>query len=107
MLWADYLVDFVFAYLFGILFQFFSIAPMRGLGLRDGLIAAIKADTISIVAFEIGMFAWMGLAHRLFPHLTPENGTYWFMMQIAMMVGFVTTYPANWLLVRSGVKEAM
>jgi hypothetical protein len=31
----------------------------------------------------------------------------WFMMQIAMLVGFLTSYLANWWLVRSGVKEKM
>jgi len=29
------------------------------------------------------------------------------MMQIAMIVGFTTTYPANWLLIRRGVKTEM
>jgi hypothetical protein len=28
-------------------------------------------------------------------------------MQIAMAAGFVTAYPVNWWLVRSGVKEKM
>ncbi|WP_348639460.1 DUF4396 domain-containing protein [Salibacterium salarium] len=29
------------------------------------------------------------------------------MMQIAMMLGFLTSFPANWLLVKKGVKHAM
>jgi Domain of unknown function (DUF4396) len=29
------------------------------------------------------------------------------MMQIAMVAGFVTAYPANWWLIRAGVKERM
>jgi hypothetical protein len=28
-------------------------------------------------------------------------------MQIAMVVGFPTTYPVNWWLIRSGIKEKM
>jgi hypothetical protein len=35
---------------------------------------------------------------------TPE---FWFVMQIAMLCGFVTAYPVNWILIRVGVKEAM
>jgi hypothetical protein len=35
---------------------------------------------------------------------TPE---FWFMMQIAMLCGFATAYPMNWLLTRTGVKEKM
>ncbi len=29
------------------------------------------------------------------------------MMQIAMLAGFVSSYPVNWWLIRSGIKEAM
>lgn len=105
---ADYAFDFVLAYLFGIIFQYFSIAPMRNISGWPGIRAAIKADTVSLVAFEVGMFVWMGFAHMvLFPELKPTSALYWFMMQIAMVVGFATTYPANWWLIRKGVKEAM
>ena len=31
VLWADYAMDFVFAYALGILFQYYAIAPMRGI----------------------------------------------------------------------------
>jgi hypothetical protein len=29
------------------------------------------------------------------------------MMQIAMLCGFVTSYPVNWWLLRAGLKEKM
>ncbi len=35
---------------------------------------------------------------------TPE---FWFAMQAAMLAGFCTAYPVNWLLIRAGVKEKM
>ena len=109
VLWSGYLLDFVLAYSLGIVFQYFAIAPMRNLSGWPGILAAIKADTISLGAFEIGMFAWMAYAHEVLFHrsLTPVDPAYWFMMQIAMAVGFLTSYPANWLLIRTGVKEAM
>ena len=67
-LYAELLVDFPLAFGLGILFQYFTIAPMRGLGVKEGLVAAVKADTISIAAFEIGVFGWMALAALvLFP----------------------------------------
>ena len=98
--------DFVLAYLVGIVFQYFSIAPMRHLTGWDGILAAIKADTISLIAFEIGMFAVMAWTHALF-RLEPDKPQYWFLMQIAMVIGFFTSYPANWWLIRKGWKEAM
>ena len=107
VLGGKYLLAFVLAYLFGIVFQYFSVAPMRGLGLRDGLVAAIKIDTLSLLAYEIGMFAWMAVSASIFPGLAPTTWSYWLMMQVAMVLGFATTYPVNWWLIRTGVKERM
>jgi hypothetical protein len=108
MIYAEFVVDFAFAYVLGIAFQYFAIAPMRGLSLKDGIIAALKADTVSLIAFEVGLFAWMALSGMvLFPADTAASWNYWFMMQIGMIVGFVTSYPANAWLIRKGIKEAM
>lgn len=103
-------IDFVLAWALGILFQYFTIVPMRGLSVGKGIIAAIKADTISIVAFQIGMSMWMVLTYRFFfagPHLQPNQPVFWFMMQIAMLVGYFTSYPANLWLLKKGLKERM
>lgn len=108
--WPEYIVDYVLAFALGIAFQYFSIAPMRGLGMRDGIIAALKADTLSLTAFEIGMFGWMALAQfGIFPgkNLHPDNVVYWFMMQIGMVLGFLTAFPVNAWLLKAGIKEAM
>ncbi|OYX76079.1 MAG: hypothetical protein B7Y77_02670, partial [Bradyrhizobium sp. 35-63-5] len=51
-MFAVWALDFIFAFAFGIVFQYFAIAPMRGLSLRDGLIAALKADTLSLVSWQ-------------------------------------------------------
>ena len=107
VLGGTYLFAFVLAYLFGILFQYFSVAPMQGLKLKAGLIAAIKIDTLSLLAYEIGMFVWMGFRAWRFPGLHPTQWSYWFMMQIAMIIGFATTYPLNWWLIKKGIKEKM
>lgn len=109
-LFAHYTVEFILAYSFGILFQFFAIYPMnKEDGIKEALKAAIKADTLSLIAFEIGMFGWMALVHFVIFTTPPEPTTsvYWFMMQIAMILGFLTSYPANWWLVKKGIKEAM
>lgn len=107
-LYAELLVDFPLAFGLGILFQYFTIAPVRGLGIKQGFVAAVKADTISIVAFEIGLFGWMALsAFVLFPGESIASWNHWFQMQIGMIVGFFTSYPANWLLLRKGLKEPM
>lgn len=109
-LYASYLWDFMAAWSLGIVFQYFSIKPMRNLSVGEGIRAAIKADTLSISAFQIGMYAWMAVVFfKLFPrpHLHPNEAAYWLMMQIAMIFGFATSLPVNWFLVKIGWKEAM
>lgn len=108
-LWADYAVDFLLAYLLGIMFQYFAIAPMRNLSGWAAIQAAIKADTVSLVAFEVGMFAWMAFSSKVVfpPGLEPNQAVHWLSMQIAMILGFATAFPANWWLLRKGLKEAM
>jgi Domain of unknown function (DUF4396) len=110
-LWAEYVGDYILALAFGIAFQYFAIAPMRGLGLRDGLKAATKADFISLTAFEVGLFGWMAvMAFVLFraPHqLTPSSASFWLLMQVGMIIGFFTSWPANVWLVRRGIKVPM
>ncbi|WP_425127136.1 DUF4396 domain-containing protein [Burkholderia gladioli] len=32
---------------------------------------------------------------------------FWFAMQLAMLAGFATSYPVNWWLIHSGMKEKM
>ena len=107
------MLDFVFAFLLGIAFQYFTIKPMRDLTPLQGLIAAVKADTLSLISWQIGMYGFMAFAQLyLLGHLlghraevdTPE---FWFMMQLAMIAGFITAYPVNWWLVSSGLKEKM
>jgi hypothetical protein len=108
---AEYIGDYVLALAFGILFQYFAIAPMRGLGLKDGLKAAAKADVISLTAFEIGLFGWMAvMTFVLFPaphNLMPSTAAFWFLMQIGMIIGYFTSWPANVWLVNRGIKIAM
>lgn len=41
------------AYLFGILFQYFSVGPMGGLSIVKGLMTAVKIDTLSLVAYQV------------------------------------------------------
>ena len=108
---AEYAGDYIFALAFGIIFQYFAIAPMRGLGLKEGLIAAAKADFISLTAFEVGLFGWMAImAFVLFPaphHVMPSSAAYWLLMQIGMIIGYLTSWPANVWLVKRGIKVPM
>ncbi|HWE95977.1 MAG TPA: DUF4396 domain-containing protein [Tepidisphaeraceae bacterium] len=108
-LFTAYVLDYAFAYVLGIAFQYFTIAPMRHLGLGAGLWAAIKADTLSLTAFEVGLFGWMALSSLVFFARPPgvTDPVYWFMMQLGMALGFLTSYPVNVWLLKKGLKEKM
>jgi hypothetical protein len=107
-LFASYIFDFTLAWLLRIIFQFVAIIQMRKMPFRQALAKAIKADTLSLVMFEIGLFGWMGfVAFVLIGKLYPISPVFWFMMQIGMILGFFTSYPANWWLVRKGIKHGM
>jgi hypothetical protein len=99
----------------GIVFQYFSIIPMRKmmegkqLSKKEGVKEAVKADTLSLIIYEIGLFIWMGLTQLVFfsPKLEPTQPTYWFMMQVGMALGLLTVYPTNWWFVKKGIKYWM
>jgi hypothetical protein len=112
-IFATWIADYFFAYAFGIFFQYFTIAPMRSLSFWQGIIAAIKADTFSLTAWQIGMYGFMAIAYlivfrvALDARLETDSAEFWFMMQIAMLCGFMTSYPVNWWLIEQGIKEKM
>jgi hypothetical protein len=112
-MFAAWVVDYLFAYSFGIVFQYFTIKPMRNLSVGQGIWAAVKADTLSLTAWQFGMYGFMAFAHfvifqdLLGTKLTADRVEFWFMMQVAMLCGFVTSYPVNWWLIRAGLKEKM
>lgn len=112
-MFAVWILDYVLAFLFGIAFQYFTIAPMRGLGLGAGIVAAVKADTLSLTAWQVGMYGFMAVAQfwifrsLIGARLEVASPEFWFMMQIAMLAGFATSYPVNWWLLKAGIKERM
>ncbi|MEO7337560.1 MAG: DUF4396 domain-containing protein [Caldimonas sp.] len=112
-IFAVWVLDFIFAFGLGIVFQYFAIAPMRNLSVAQGVFAALKADTLSLVSWQVGMYGFMAIAQflvfdRFFGKRaevdTPE---FWFAMQLAMIGGFITACPVNWWLIRRGIKEKM
>jgi len=112
-MFAIWIPDLLLAFLFGIAFQYFAIAGMRDLPFGKALAQAVKADTASILAWQVGMYGCMAALQLLwirpaYGAVAPvDSAPFWFLMQIAMLCGFATSFPVNWLLIRIGVKEKM
>ena len=112
-IFAVWVLAYILAFAFGIAFQYFTIKPMRSLSVGMGIVAAAKADALSLTAWQVGVYGFMALAHFVIfagvfgARLEVASPEFWFMMQIAMICGFVTAYPVNWWLIRAGIKERM
>ena len=112
-IFAVWIVDYIVAFVLGIVFQYFTIKPMRDVSVAEGVGLAVKADVLSITSWQVGMYGLMGLIQ--FAWFKPNYGgvaevatpEFWFAMQFAMLAGFCTAYPTNWWLIRKGVKERM
>ncbi|MDQ3237427.1 MAG: DUF4396 domain-containing protein [Actinomycetota bacterium] len=83
---------------------FFSTVPTRGLPRGKGLKVALLIALATVLAFDVGMGGWMLVLHFLFfmPPLT--DVTFLFLMQVGLILGFLTGYPAVLWLVQRGVK---
>ncbi len=101
-MFAVWILDFILAFGFGIVFQYYAMCQMRNLSPRQGIIAALKADTLSLTAWQIGMYGFMAFAQfylfrqMLHTSLDTASAEFWLMMQIAMICEFITSYPVNW-----------
>lgn len=87
---------------------FVSTVPKRGLTSRQGLTVALLVAFVTVLAFDIGMGGWMLLlAFGVEFMPSPSDIAFVFLMQIGLILGFLTGYPAvAWLLSR-GTKAAV
>lgn len=71
-------------------------------GRRVGVGAAIGAAVLTVLAFDIGMGGWMVLLH--FNDFMPPatEGSFWLLMQVGVILGLLTGYPAVAWLARRG-----
>ncbi|MEJ7834417.1 MAG: DUF4396 domain-containing protein [Nocardioides sp.] len=79
-----------------------SRSPRTGRTRGISIGSAFAAAFITVAAFDIGMVGWMLLLHfnDLMPPVT--DSTFWFLMQMGVILGLLTGYPAvSWLLRRN------
>ena len=107
-LWVMILVIAVIATLLLFVFEyFFSTVPARGLSSGKGLGVALLIALVTVLAFDVGMGGCMLVMHFLLfmPPLT--DVTFLFLMQVGLVLGFLTGYPAVLWLLRRGTKAAV
>lgn len=107
---GNWVLDFALALIIGIYFQFYAIREMQKISIANAFIRALKADFFSLLSWQIGMYGWMAMVYFVLFHTAPlpkDTWAFWFMMQIAMLFGFLCAYPMNALLIKLGVKKGM
>lgn len=105
-------VDYILALAIGVYFQYAAIGSMSCGNIKRTTIVkqAFRADVLSLTAWQVGMYGFMALAiFVIFKGQAIEKTSwiFWFMMQIAMLAGFLAAFPMNILLIKLGIKKAM
>jgi len=110
---AVWILDYIFACGFGIIFQYYTIAPMRHLGVAKGTWARDKgrhAFPHRVAGRHVrlhGRRPFLDISSPARLQLRADTPELWSTMQVAMIFGFLTSYPVNWRLLRTGLKERM
>lgn len=110
MLAGSWVIDYILALFFGFFFQYFAIREMEKVSPATALKRAVKADFLSLTAWQIGMYGWMAISMFVIfkdTTFTRDSWMFWFLMQIAMFFGFCVAYPVNALLIKAGIKNEM
>lgn len=107
---GNWVLDFILALTIGVYFQFYAIREIERISVGNALSRAFKADFFSLLSWQIGMYGWMAIVYFILfvnEPLPKDTWIFWFMMQLAMLVGFFCAYPMNALLIKLGVKKGM
>jgi len=106
--WADLSLEYALGFGFGwMFFQAFAMREMAG-SYRRSLRLTFLPEFISMNVLMAGMILTMyGLRLQLAGAGGPGTVFFWFVMSMALLVGFVLAYPINWWLVARGLKHGM
>lgn len=93
----------------GLFFQFLAIRQREQLSIVRTLLLALKTETFPLLIYQTGIFIFMTLALKyvLNQQLNPLLSAFWFMLQLAMITGFIFSWPANHFLIKRGLNPAV
>ncbi len=106
---ADVALEYVLGFGFGwSIFQALFMRGMAGGSYRRSLTSTFFPELLSMNCLMAGMVPVMTLAMKRVPAgREPSNPAFWFIMSMALLVGFITAYPMNWWLVSHHLKHGM
>lgn len=103
--WFEYAVGFAFGWF---IFQYKAMSSMTDSPLR-ALWMGGRAEFFSMMTVMAGMGAVMAFVTPLVvgEQPRPQTFAFWGFGSLGLLVGFVVTYPMNWVLVKIGWKHGM
>lgn len=107
--WTDFALEYVLGFGFGwLFFQAFAMRSMAGGSYPTSLRMTFLPEFLSMNVLMAGMQLVMAIVMSLSTETHhPSQPGFWFMMSMALLVGFVVAYPMNWWLVANHLKHGM
>src|SRR3954454_13607746 len=109
-MWFDISAEYVFGFGFGLfIFQSLFMKDIMGVTYLTALKQSFIPEWLSMNAMMAGMFPVMVsiMMGRDMRAMDPRQLLYWGTMSLAIGVGFVCAYPANWWLVSKRLKHGL
>lgn len=106
---ADIGLEYVLGFGFGWgIFQALAMRGMAGGSYKRSLAITFFPELLSMNFLMAGMVPTMILSMSHVPAaMSPLRPEFWFVMSMALLVGFITAYPMNWWLVSHHMKHGM
>ena len=106
---ADVALEYALGFAFGwSVFQSLFMRDMAGGSYTRALANTFFPELLSMDCLMAGMVPAMIVARKFAPaSRDPSGPAFWFVMSMALLVGFLTAYPMNWWLVSRHMKHGM
>jgi hypothetical protein len=106
---AEIVLEYALGFAFGwTIFQAFFMREMAGGSYYRSLRTTFLSELLSMNFLMAGMTVVMTLAMKVTPDSrNPLGPTFWFVMSMSLLAGFVLAYPMNWWLVANHLKHGM
>ncbi len=107
--WASLIAEYALGFVFGwTIFQSLFMRGMAGGSYSRSLRMTFLPEFVSMNGVMAGMIALSVPWRQSLGELgTPAHPEFWFVMSLALTLGFTVTYPLNWWLVSAGLKHGM
>lgn len=105
--WQEFWFEYLVGYLFGTLIFQYKAMSMHADSFGQAMYMAFRGEWFSMLTVMAGMGAVMGVVTPsvVTAQPNPDTAAFWGFAFLGLFLGFVLTYPMNWLLIRAGYKH--